>query len=136
MELSDVVIVAIIGAISGLVAGWLQFRGQREERESLKAEAVRIYQEMALKETHERERLEASFERKIKALKEEIDTLHGENETLRRENEDLKLERSALLESFDAERKQWAHEHSALTEKLQKLQGEINKLKRSTGQLR
>jgi uncharacterized protein HemX len=112
--LTEGIIIAIVAAIAGSLAGWLQSRGNKEH---LHAQAVKIYQDVALTETRERERLEERFEAKIAALNKKIKALEAERDERGRKIEDL----NEKIQKLSSERDQWILDREHMEEERKKI---------------
>lgn len=138
----ETVVTAIISALVSLGAVWLANWSQRgklkAEQEKIRADAVKTYQEIAVKEAQERRESEARFEERITQL----------------ETDKHNLERSVRklageLKPLKEEKKQWLTERADLKNRVKELESqivrdqgeiiqlhkEIKKLKVSTGNL-
>ena len=119
------VILALISGAVGIVAA-------RWQNAKMQAETSRIYQQMAMAETAERERLEEKFEAQIDALHKNRTALEGRLLALRAELDALKIEK----ESWHTERKEMQDKIAKQECQIKKLQQRIRELeKKQTGQL-
>jgi len=109
-----------IAIITILLSGLIGLIAARWQNRKAQADTASIYQQMALKETIERERLEAKFTA-------EIDVLKADRKALEERLASVLVE----LQALRLENKTWGAEKAELTAKLQEQQKEIDQLRRA-----
>ena len=123
-------IVSLVIAVTG--GGLASYFLMKSQIAKSQAETSRIYQQMALAETAERERLEARFEAQIEALHKNRTALEARLLALRAELDALKIEK----EDWQKERKEMLGLIADQECKIKRLQQRIRELeKKQTGQL-